>query len=200
MKDNQKFFGILMPLFSLPSPHGVGTLEKDAFRFVDFLFASGAKVWQMLPLNVTSYGDSPYQSPSSNGLSYYYIDLDLLKEEGLLKKEDIHDELYGTDPQHVNYEYLFYHRLGTLRTAFSRFNKQNQSFRKFVREGTYNDFAFYMVLKEKNHYRPWYEWDGEERNYTPELELKVKKAYKNDYLFYVWTQFEFLKQQNSFFK
>lgn len=197
MKDNQKFFGILMPLFSLPSPHGVGTLGKDAFRFVDFLFASGAKVWQMLPLNVTSYGDSPYQSPSSNGLSYYYIDLDLLKEEGLLKKEDIHDELYGTDPQHVNYEYLFYHRLGTLRTAFSRFNKQNQSFRKFVREGTYNDFAFYMVLKEKNHYRPWYEWDGEERNYTPELELKVKKAYKNDYLFYVWTQFEFLKQYKA---
>ena len=194
MDKKEKFFGILMPLFSLPSKHGIGTLGKSAYDFVDFASLSGAKVWQMLPLNVTSYGDSPYQSPSSTGLNYYFIDLDLLKEEGLLKDKDIDDSLFGDNPNRVNYEMLFHHRLDVLRVAYSRFNKKNASFRKFVKDGQYNDFAFYMVLKEKNNYRPFYEWNEEEKNYTPELEEKIKKEYKDEYLFYVWTQYIFLKQ------
>lgn len=194
MDKKEKFFGILMPLFSLPSKHGVGTLGKEAYHFVDFAVSSGAKVWQMLPLNVTSYGDSPYQSPSSNGLNYYFIDLDILKDEGLIKDEDIDDSLFGDNPHKVNYEMLFHHRLDVLRVAFSRFNKNDKSFKDFVDKGEYNDFAFYMVLKEKNNYRPFYEWNEDEKNYSPELEAKVKKEYENEYLFYVWTQYEFLKQ------
>ena len=55
--------GILFPISCLPGNYGIGTLGKHAFRFVDFLSSVGAEIWQMLPLNVTSYGDSPYQSP-----------------------------------------------------------------------------------------------------------------------------------------
>lgn len=192
MDKKEKFFGILMPIFSLPSKHGVGTLGKEAYNFADFAVASGAKVWQTLPLNVTSYGDSPYQSPSSNGLNYYFIDLDILIEEGLLKGDEIDDSLFGVDPHRVNYELLFKNRINVLRTAFSRFDKQCKEFREFVSSGEYNDFAFYMVLKEKNNYRPFYEWNEEEKNYTDELEEKIKK--ENDYLFYIWTQYEFLRQ------
>ncbi len=197
MNTDERFFGILMPIFSLPEKHGIGTLGKAAYKFVDFASECGAKVWQMLPLNVTSYGDSPYQSPSSTGLNYYFIDLDTLVEEGLLKENDIDDSLLKYDDNHVNYEKLFHNRLPILKKAFSHFRnsvRNDLDFVKFVKDGEYNDFALYMVLKEKNNYRPFYEWNDEERNYTPELEEFIKRHYKELYEFYVWTQFEFLKQ------
>ena len=64
-----------MHISSLPAKYGIGTMGKEAYEFVDFLEKCHAKIWQILPLNVTSYGDSPYQSPSSLGLNYYFIDL-----------------------------------------------------------------------------------------------------------------------------
>lgn len=194
MNKEERFFGILMPIFSLPEKHGIGTLGEAAYKFVDFAKKCGAKVWQMLPLNVTSYGDSPYQSPSSIGLNYYFIDLETLVKEGLLKEDEIDDSLMKYDDNHVNYEKLFHNRIPLLKKAFSRFARKDKDFVKFVKEGEYNDFAFYMVLKEKNNYRPFYEWDENEKNYTPDLEKKIKNEYEDLYEFYLWTQFEFLKQ------
>ena len=70
--------GILLPLSSLPSPHGIGTMGRAAYEFADFLAAAGQRYWQLLPLGPTSYGDSPYQSFSSFAGNPYFIDLDLL--------------------------------------------------------------------------------------------------------------------------
>ena len=81
--------GILMPMSSLPSPYGIGTMGKSAYRFVDFLKASGQSYWQLLPLGPTSYGDSPYYSFSTFAGNPYFIDLDLLVQEGLLEREEI---------------------------------------------------------------------------------------------------------------
>lgn len=54
--------GVLMPISSLPSKYGIGSFGKAAHEFIDFLNATGQQCWQVLPLNPTSYGDSPYQS------------------------------------------------------------------------------------------------------------------------------------------
>jgi 4-alpha-glucanotransferase len=186
-----------MPVFCLPSPHGIGTFGREAFAFVDFLAASQVKIWQMLPLNVTSYGDSPYQSPSANGLNYYFIDLDLLVTEGLLTPEEIAAADFGSDPQRVDYGKLFLNRIPLLKKAFARFDKTDPAFAAFEKEGTYKDFAFFMTLKAQFNYRPWYEWDGKYRDYTPGLEKNVISLNLSDYLFYIWTQFEFLKQYNA---
>ena len=70
--------GILMPISSLPSPYGIGTMGKEARRFVDFLEKGGQTYWQILPICPTSYGDSPYQSFSSFAGNPYFIDLELL--------------------------------------------------------------------------------------------------------------------------
>lgn len=191
--EQSKFFGILMPISSLPSPYGVGTIGKGAYQFVDFLKKSGGSVWQLLPLNVTSYGDSPYQSPSSKGLNYYFIDIEDLIEKGLLKKSEVADFYFGDNPGRVDYKALFDNRISLLKMAFCRYDRSKKAFKDFVKKGEYNDFAFFMTLKELHGYRPWYEWDYE-RNYTPELEEWTKKAHKNLYLFYVWTQFIFLEQ------
>ena len=81
--------GILMPVYALPSPYGIGTLGKAAYDFADFLHAAGQGYWQMLPLGPTSYGDSPYQSFSTFAGNPYFIDLDLLIADGLLTAEAI---------------------------------------------------------------------------------------------------------------
>ena len=78
-----------MPIFSLPSNYGIGTLGKEAYEFVDFLEQADQKYWQILPAGSISYGNSPYQSFSSFAGNPYFIDLDLLIEDGLLEKEEV---------------------------------------------------------------------------------------------------------------
>ncbi len=74
--------GVLMHISSLPSPYGIGTLGKAAYDFVDFLWEAKQKYWQVLPVNPTGYGDSPYQSFSVFAGNPYFIDLELLQQEG----------------------------------------------------------------------------------------------------------------------
>ena len=78
--------GILLHITSLPSPYGIGSLGKAAYEFVDFLRSAGQKYWQILPLNPTGFGNSPYQSFSAFAGNPYLIDLDLLAEDGLLDR------------------------------------------------------------------------------------------------------------------
>lgn len=194
MNKNERLSGILMPISSLPSPYGIGTLGKASYDFADFLKACHVKIWQMLPLNVTSYGDSPYQSPSSTGLNYYFIDLDILIEKGLLTKEECEDAHLFYDERRVDYGSLFARRIPLLKKAFSRFDHSDPDFLEFVKEGKYNDFAFFMTMKTINSFHAWYQWSDEYRNYTPELEARIKKEHAETYLFFVWTQFEFLAE------
>ena len=77
--------GILMAISSLPSPYGIGTFGKPCYKFVDFLADCGQTCWQVLPLNPTAYGDSPYQSPASFAGNPYFLDLDRLHKEKLLQ-------------------------------------------------------------------------------------------------------------------
>ena len=83
--------GILMPIFSLPTPYGIGTLGKEAYDFVNFLHDAGQHYWQVLPLGHTGFGDSPYQCFSTVAGNPYFIDLDFLVEKGLLSKSDLKD-------------------------------------------------------------------------------------------------------------
>ena len=80
--------GVLMPISSLPSQYGIGTMGKEARRFVDFLEKGGQTYWQILPICPTSYGDSPYQSFSTIAGNPYFIDMDTLAEQEVLDKKD----------------------------------------------------------------------------------------------------------------
>ena len=109
--------GVLMHITSLPGPYGVGTMGKPAFDFVDFLEKAGQSYWQILPLTPTSYGDSPYQSPSSFAGNPYFIDLEELIEEGLLTKKECDAINWGGNSSYVDYEALSNHRLEVLKKA-----------------------------------------------------------------------------------
>ena len=99
--------GILMPIFSLPSPYGICSLGKAAYDYIDFLVTAKQRYWQILPVGPTSYGDSPYQSFSTFAGNPYFIDLDMLIKAGLLQKAEVTALDWGTDAETVDYEKIY---------------------------------------------------------------------------------------------
>ena len=121
--------GILLPIFSLPSKYGIGSLGKSAFEFVDFLQSTNQHYWQVLPMGPTIYGDSPYQSPSAFAGNHYFIDIDTLVEDGLLDIEFVKG--YQRDSAKVDYGYCFNSRLVLLRKAFEIFDINSKDYVEF---------------------------------------------------------------------
>lgn len=193
----QRKAGVLMPVSSLPSPFGIGTLGKGAYEFIDWLQSAGMRVWQVLPLLPTGYGDSPYQSFASDALNPYFIDFELLKEDGLLTSEDYETVDFGDNPNRVDYGKQFTNKTPILRKAFAAFNRKNAAWQDFLERGKYADFALFMSLKVRFAYTPWEEWEKPFKNAQPQAIEEHKSQYGEEILFWQFTQFLFLRQWNK---
>ena len=99
--------GILLPISSLPSRHGIGCFSKSAYHFVDWLKEAGQTFWQILPLGPTGYGDSPYQSFSTFAGNPYFISLDTLVSEGLLAADECDSTDFGYREDDIDYKKLY---------------------------------------------------------------------------------------------
>ena len=199
-QEKERKAGILMHITSLPSNHGIGTLGREAYRFVDFLKESGISCWQMLPLGPTGFGDSPYQSFSTFAGNPYLIDLDLLVEWGLLEQEEIDDRLLVGDPHKVDFKAQFDHRLPLLRKAYERgWNLYAKEVEAFRRSSGYwlEDYALYMAGKWKFQNAPWYEWEQGAKNREPEALKSLAQEMKDEIQYVVFTQFLFYKQYKN---
>ena len=153
-----------MPMTSLPSPYGVGTMGREAFRFVDFLAAAGQKYWQLLPLGPTGFGDSPYSSYSSFAGNPYLIDLDLLIEEGLLTQEEVDAFDWGKEPARTDYGKLYEGRYPLLRKAFERGLKPlREEFEAFCKENErwLDNYTLYTAVKAHFGMKSWNAWPEE---------------------------------------
>lgn len=191
--------GILMPVFSLPSPYGIGTLGKAAYDFVDFLAGAGQSWWQMLPMGPTSYGDSPYQSFSSFAGNPYFIDLDMLIEDGLLKKEEA-DLDWGGSKDRVDYGRIYELRFGVLEKAFSRGKKKDwDAAERFAAENSrwIWDYALFMACKRHFGMKAWTEWDEDIRLRRPEALERYHAKLRKDVEFFVYLQYLFFRQWNA---
>lgn len=189
--------GILLPVTSLPSPYGVGTLGKAARDFVDFLCKSGQTYWQILPICPTGYGDSPYQSVSSYAGNPYMIDLDELSEAGLLKPEEYQEIHWGDDERKVDYALLYNNRFEVLRMAAGRIEgRLYEQFEAFCGEQKdwLEDYALYMAIKSKEEGRPWQQWPDEVRLRKPEALEALKNELQSEVLFWKQVQFLFFEQ------
>ena len=193
-KSAKRQAGVLMPVSSLPSKFGIGTLGAGAYAFVDWLKLAGMKVWQVLPLLPTGYGDSPYQSCASNALNYYFIDFELLQKDGLLSEDDYNTVVWSEDERQVDYGKQFFYKKEVLKKAFARLNKQDSKWLRFLQKGTYADFAVFMSLKEKFGYRPWTEWEDSYREYNENVIASYVKENEEEIKFWQFTQYVFLKQ------
>lgn len=162
---NARRFGILLPPTSLPGPCGIGDLGPAAHRFVDTIADMGVRLWQVLPLGPTGFGDSPYQSPSTFAGNPLLISLDLLVEEGLLPPLDPPAELREATWS-VPYEAVTRYKLGKLREAFESFKagggEQRQDFLNFSATNAWwlQDFSMFVALKAHHGGAAWYDWDG----------------------------------------
>ena len=139
--------GILMHITSLPGPFGIGTMGRQAYAFVDFLRDAGQSCWQILPLNPTGYGDSPYQSCSTFAGNHYLIDLENLINEGLLERSEVENIQWNWNDNKADYGLLYNNRLNVLRKAYSRFGG-NPDFDRFCADNSdwLPDFALFMAL------------------------------------------------------
>ncbi len=186
--------GILLHISSLPSPYGIGTFGKAAYKFVDFLKDAKQSYWQILPLGPTSYGDSPYQTFSAFANNPYFIDLDLLVEEKLLEKEDI--QLNIENPSYVEYNYQYEHRFSILRKAFASFDQQSTEYKAFLKSEKYwlDDYALFMSIKGKFDGQSWLHWDNVYRLRDEETLKNARITFKEEIGFHKFMQYMANKQ------
>ena len=189
--------GILLPISSLPSPYGIGTLGKQAEEFIDFLSAAGQTWWQILPVGPTSYGDSPYQSFSTHAGNPYFIDLPTLVAEGLLEQEELDAIDWGDDPTRVAYDKIYNGRFPLLQKAMERgWDKQAGEIAAF-RAGNgewLEDYALFMAVKRHFGMKAWTEWDEDIRLRWPEAVAKYTAELDEDIRLFVYIQFKFYEQ------
>ena len=190
--------GILLPISSLPSPYGIGSLGKAAYDFVDFLSESKQSWWQILPAGPTSFGDSPYQSFSTYAGNPYFVDLDMLICDGLLEKSDVDGIDWGSDPARVDYEKIYLNRFAVLKKAADRgIARDRNKLNEFVDKNSswLPDYALFMALKRHFGMNAWTEWsDDEIRLHKADAVEKYQLMLEEDISFFEYIQLLFYKQ------
>ncbi|GCL48192.1 4-alpha-glucanotransferase [Microcystis aeruginosa] len=192
--------GILLHPTSHPGRYGIGELGREAYQFIDFLAQSGQKLWQILPLGPTGYGNSPYMSFSAIAGNHLLISLDLLREKNLLSDADFED-IPDFPLDQVDFDKLIAWKIPLLRKAASNFVKGSDTilYKQFAGFCAGNadwleDYALFMALSHAYPGKVWMEWPTEirERHWgaleTPKQELQ------EEIFLHKFLQFEFFEQ------
>lgn len=191
-----RYSGILLPISSLPSKYGIGTLGETAYKFIDFLKAAGQTYWNILPIGPTGYGDSPYQCVSAFAGNPFYIDLDILLKKNLFTYEEINNVNFGDDPEYVDYDKLHLHRINLLRLAAKRFDTNSTKYIEFIKKNSYwlLDYSLFMAIKVDNNMVSYHSWADSLRLRQPSAVSKAKQRLKSEYEFWSIIQYIFYEQ------
>lgn len=195
--------GILLHPTSLPGPYGIGELGSAAYRWVDWLSATGSTLWQILPVGPTGYGDSPYQCFSAFAGNPYLISVELLLEDGLLTQDDLADMPKFT-PDAVDFGAIYNWKLPLLDRAFVRYQAGEganyaEAMAQFRQENAHwlEDFALFMALKEAHGGASWIEWPAKLRQRDQATLTKARKAHATAVEKQIFRQFLFFKHWND---
>ena len=189
--------GVLMHISSLPSDFGIGTLGKYAYEFVDRLKESSQTYWQILPLCPTSFGASPYQSFSTFAGNPFFIDLDILCEQGYLAKEDYQNINWSDSDTMVDYERLEEKRNEVFGLVYKNFLKRVPSaFYAFCQKKAWwlDDFALFMAIKDSFGGVSFEKWDSDIKKRQKSVLEQYKQKLKNEVIYYKMLQFFFFEQ------
>lgn len=203
--------GVLLAVSSLPGKYGIGSFSKEAYDFVDLLEAAGQKIWQILPLGPTGYGDSPYQSFSTFAGNPYYVDLSEFVLRGWLTEDEISEsyakyyksnDAYNKLPNdkknmYVDYEAQYYVRFSLLRLAYQRsLFGDDEDFVQFCdSEKTWlDDYSLFMAIKDDNKGASYFEWDDKLRLRQPKAIAEAGRRLADEVGFYKFVQYFFFKQ------
>jgi 4-alpha-glucanotransferase len=194
----QRSSGILLHPTSLPGAYGSGDLGPEVFSFLQFLSAGGQKLWQVLPLNPTGYGDSPYQCFSAFAGNPILISLELLVRHGWLKWDDL--ALTPEFPKRtVDYGAVIGFRVAMLRKAAERFFASTESkaeYEGFCSEHAewLEDYALFMAAKDAHGGQAWTRWEPELAGRNPATLVAWRRRLAQEIAAYKFWQFEFFRQ------
>lgn len=189
--------GLLLHITSLPSPYGIGDLGEGAYRFVDFLEASGQRLWQVLPLDPTGYDNSPYSSPSAFAGNTLLISPEELVIDGLITRKEI-ASFRELPSGRVDFARIIKLKGEMLETARKTFlfdsgEKERREFAGFCDENSdwLEDYAFFMALKKYFHGLPWYSWPepiafchpASIREYRDRISVEIETVKFSQFLF-----------------
>ncbi|MCC7052178.1 MAG: 4-alpha-glucanotransferase [Gemmatimonadaceae bacterium] len=140
--------GVLLHPTSLPGAMGIGDLGPDAHRFLDFMAAAGLKIWQMLPVGPTGYGDSPYQCFSAFAGNPLLIHL-------------AGPDTTGFPARTVEFEHVIPHKRARLREVMAAY-VTDARYDAFVAANAdwLPDYALFMALKEAHDGVEWTRWEA----------------------------------------
>lgn len=195
--------GILLHPTCLANSFGIGDFGPAAFAFVDFLKEAGQKLWQVLPLNPTGYGDSPFQCFSAYAGNHLLISLEKLQERGILEDSDfLHRPDFPLDS--VDFESVMAWKTRLLTRAAARFQtsacaQDRRTFDEFCTKNAawLADFALFMACKQEQGGVRWNHWPAEIAQRTP-AGLSAARDRLREALFTVqYWQFEFFRQWNE---
>lgn len=199
-KDLPRLSGILLHPTSLPSPYGIGDLGEEAYRFIDFLQKSGQRLWQVLPLTPTGFGDSPYQSFSAFAGQPLLISPSHLIELGLLSEADTADCPAGSSAK-VDYGTIIPWKTKLLGLAYKHFcERENAELAKaytaFYSKNQFwlDDYALFMTCKELNNGESWLYWEEKYRTPSPAFKEHLRCTYRTQLEYYYFVQFLFFRE------
>jgi 4-alpha-glucanotransferase len=199
--------GVLLHPTSLPGPYGIGDLGPAAYRWVDWLAGAGCKLWQVLPLGPTGYGDSPYQCFSAFAGNPYLISPEFLLRDNLLHSNDLVKQV-NFDSERVDFGALIPWKLNLLERAFIRFSSGSGTIRadlstslranfdSFCAENSswLYDYALFMAIKEAHGGGPWDGWpEPLHKRDTGALD-EARKTLASSILRFIFYQFVFFQQ------
>ena len=192
--------GILFHPTSLPGPHGIGDLGPAAYRFVDFLSAAGHKLWQVLPLNPSGYGDSPFQCFSASAGNPLLINLDALVEKGILSRADLNT--VPAVPDHtVDYGRAIAFKFPLLNRAARNFfaatgSTERSQFDQFCRANAawLDDFALFTACKDAHALIAWPRWPADIADRLPDAIQQRTLRFAAEIQAHKYWQYEFSQQ------
>ena len=189
--------GVLLPVSSLPSPYGIGSFGQSARQWIDFLCEAGQSYWQILPLGPTGFGDSPYQCFSAFAGNPFYVDLALLREEGLLEKADFGQVSWGACEERVDYPLLYQQREPVLRKAFSRFRDEAALDAFIAANPWFSEYGLFMAIKATQEQRSWIKWSEALRLRKPKALARMQEQLAWDIRYHAFVQYQFHRQWHA---
>ena len=177
-----------------------GYLGNVAYSFIDTLKEKNITYWQILPIGPTSYGDSPYQSFSTFAGNPYFIDFDLLKEQGYLASEDYSNISWGSDSCSVDYGLLYQNRNKVFEILYKNFLKRiPDDFYSFCSVNDYwlEDYSLFMAIKDAHDGVSFDKWENDIRTREPKAIENWKSKCEAKQNYYKMLQYFFFKQWNE---
>ncbi len=192
--------GILLHPTSLPSKFGIGDFGRDAYRFIDFLAETKQKLWQILPLGPTSFGDSPYQCLSAFAGNPLLISFEKLIEDKVCS-EKILSEVPDFSEEKVIYGDVIEYKFKVLESICEEFKTtKNENIQKSFFEfcesekSWLDEYALFVALKDYYEGKPWNEWEKDISQRKESAIKHFKKILKDEIEFHKFIQFFFFNQ------